>query len=393
MNIVFITTLYPDNKAQSLTEVPYALHYFVKEWKKKGNNVQVIKIEAKYPRYLPKYNKTNKNRVVRDTLIDEVPIRVIQVKKKLNREFSESDSKNAGRKVAEFLANKEFKCDVIIFHVFNPSYFIAESIKVHFKAPVIFGVHQTDLNWLQRRNSKKKLKLYEKSIDGFAFRSNSLKNKFEKILGKDSTKFVIPSGISEKSINDDRITKKNNTSYITVSNLIKRKNIDIAIRAFSKMENKNNITLTIIGDGEERLRLQNLVNELNLSKNIIFLGHLSREKVLLELDKHDFFILPSINETFGVVYLEAMARSCIPIGIKNEGIDGVIQNGINGYLIEPTINGVISIMKTIEKLDKDRIFEIKNNVSETIRSYTDEKAAENYIQNIKKTIERRQNDE
>lgn len=392
MNIVFITTLYPDNKEQSLTEVPYALHYFVKEWGKTGNNVQVIKVEARYPRYLPKYSKINKKRIVRDNLIDKVPIHVIQVKKKLNREFSERDSKNAGKKVLEFLVKKKFKCDVIIFHVFNPSYFIAESIKECCKVPVIFGVHQTDLNWIQRRNSPKKLKLYEKSIDGFAFRSNSLKNKFEKVLGKGSNRFVIPSGISEKLIHDDRITKTNNTSYITVANLIRRKNIDIIIRSFSEIENNKNITLTIIGDGEERIKLENLVNELNLSKSIFFLGHLNREKVMLELDKHDFFILPSINETFGVVYLEAMARSCIPIGIKNEGIDGVIQNGINGYLIEPTKNGVISIIKTIEKLDKEKIIEIKNNVSETIKNYTDKNAAENYIENIKKVIERRRND-
>lgn len=394
MNIVFITTLYPDNKEQSLTEVPYALHYFVREWVKEGINVQVIKIEAKYPRYLPQYNKINKNRVIRDTLIDEVPVHVIQVMKKVNREFSEKDSKKAGKKVTEFLANKKFKSDAIVFHVFNPSYFIAEVIKSHCKSPIIFGVHQSDLNWIQKKNNKKKFKLNEKSIDGFAFRSNSLKNKFEMYLDKSSNKFFIPSGISEKLINDGgRITKTNNTRYVTVANLIKRKNIDIIIRAFSEIENINNITLTIIGEGEERLVLENLVNELNLSKNVFFLGQLNREQVLLELDKHDFFILPSINETFGLVYLEAMARSCIPIGTKNEGIDGVIQNKVNGYLIEPTKNGVINIINTIEMLDKKSISEIKNNVRETIWRYTDKKVAENYIQNIQNSIERRWDNE
>ena len=68
MNIVFITTLYPDNDEQSLTEVPFTLHYFVKNWVNQGHIVQVVKVEAIYPGFIPKYSKLNKVRRERNIL-------------------------------------------------------------------------------------------------------------------------------------------------------------------------------------------------------------------------------------------------------------------------------------------------------------------------------------
>ena len=48
----------------------------------------------------------------------------------------------------------------------------------------------------------------------------------------------------------------------------------------------------------------------------------------------DIFILPSRNETFGMVYMEAMASGCITVCSKNDGVDGIIRDGINGFLCE-----------------------------------------------------------
>ena len=44
------------------------------------------------------------------------------------------------------------------------------------------------------------------------------------------------------------------------------------------------------------------------------------------------FIMVSKNETFGLVYLEAMLQGCIVVASKNEGIDGIIIHGENGFL-------------------------------------------------------------
>ena len=59
---------------------------------------------------------------------------------------------------------------------------------------------------------------------------------------------------------------------------------------------------------------------------------MKREEVIRQMDNHDVFVMISRNETFGLVYLEAMARGCITIASRNEGFDGVIEHGVNGFL-------------------------------------------------------------
>ena len=84
---------------------------------------------------------------------------------------------------------------------------------------------------------------------------------------------------------------------------------------------------------EEELKKQ--VVELSLEKEIHFMGYVPYEQVVRELQKSDIFILPSYYEALGCVYLEAMACGVPPIGCHNNGIDEVIKNGVDGYLVEP----------------------------------------------------------
>ena len=48
-----------------------------------------------------------------------------------------------------------------------------------------------------------------------------------------------------------------------------------------------------------------------------------------------FFVMPSVQEGFGIVYLEAMACGCIAIGTEGEGIADLIVSGENGFLVPP----------------------------------------------------------
>ena len=49
------------------------------------------------------------------------------------------------------------------------------------------------------------------------------------------------------------------------------------------------------------------------------------------MEESDVFAMVSSPETFGLVYIEAMAKGCVTIGSKGEGIDGVIVNNENGF--------------------------------------------------------------
>ena len=90
----------------------------------------------------------------------------------------------------------------------------------------------------------------------------------------------------------------------------------------------------------------------------------------------DIFILPSKNETFGMVYLEAMASGCITVCSKGDGVDGIIKDSINGFLCDDVEQVFERIMKFE---DKNWILENSYN---TIRNYTDLIVANHYLKNI-----------
>jgi glycosyltransferase involved in cell wall biosynthesis len=91
----------------------------------------------------------------------------------------------------------------------------------------------------------------------------------------------------------------------------------------------------------------------------------------------------SSPETFGLVYLESLASGCITVGSKNEGIDGIIINEKNGFLVKPRDSD--ALLKVIQKiLSIDNYFKtsLVLNGIETAKGFSDEKVAKNYLKEI-----------
>jgi glycosyltransferase involved in cell wall biosynthesis len=88
----------------------------------------------------------------------------------------------------------------------------------------------------------------------------------------------------------------------------------------------------------------------------------------------------SEGEAFGLVYLEAMSRGCITIASKNEGMDGIIKDGINGFLCESGNQfDLENKLRFISCLSTKEIKVIKINAIHTAQEYTNEKAALKYL--------------
>ena len=191
-----------------------------------------------------------------------------------------------------------------------------------------------------------------------------MKEKFLKLYPEFKEKtFVAYSGINTEIIH--RSWKpEGKVKVLTCANLIKRKNVDKVIRECENLD----VELTIIGEGKE------LKNLKKLSTKPRFLGWIEREKVLEDMRKADIFALPSINETFGMVYLEAMASGCVTICTENDGAAGIVRDGENGYFWR---DGIIN--KIINSNNQQKILD---NCFETIQNYTSKKAAANYLENL-----------
>jgi len=124
---------------------------------------------------------------------------------------------------------------------------------------------------------------------------------------------VLPNGVS---LNDTRKIDLNleHPIILYVGALVPYKRVDNLIKAF-KMINKG--SLLIIGSGIEKNNLLNLSEELNL-KNIKFIDKVPLSELQSYFNSSDLFVLPSKNETFGIVYLNAMAANIPSIADRSE---------------------------------------------------------------------------
>lgn len=339
MRLLVITDLYPISEDEKYT--PRTIQNFVKSWEKMGHEVRIIKpnfLINSFLRKKPYYKEGIYGQV--ENLNYILPF-IGDIKKKIRTLFAP---------------------DFVIAHM-PCGLIFANKLGVDFCA----GVHASDLevltNPIYRFYFKTELEKAYRNAKCIACRSYVLKDRFLKLYPQFRQKtFVAPSGIDEELIIKKEWQEKEKLKVLTCGQFIKRKNIDKVIKACEKFEN---LDLTVIGSGKQKLE--------KLSDKTKFLGQIAYKEVLAEMRNADIFILPSKNETFGMVYLEAMASGCITVCSKNDGVDGIIRDGINGFLSE-------NVEETLERIlnfpEKNLILE---NTYATISNFTSQKAAENYI--------------
>src|SRR3989338_232819 len=148
---------------------------------------------------------------------------------------------------------------------------------------------------------------------------------------------VIPPGIDTEHFQQTIPMQKplHDIEIITVNNLVKRKGIDLIIKAFNILAQRYaHITLKIIGDGRAKKDLERLFSQLNLKNRIVFYGHIPNHNIKNVYQKADVFVRMSRSKSWGQVYLEAMACGLPIISTKSVGSQSIIRDGVFGFLIE-----------------------------------------------------------
>ena len=92
-------------------------------------------------------------------------------------------------------------------------------------------------------------------------------------------------------------------------------------------------SLVLVGDGEDRPRLEQLARDLGVSEHARFLYGLTHEQLFACYANCDVFALPSRGEGFGLVFLEAMANAKPVIGGDHGGIPDIVEDGVTGLLV------------------------------------------------------------
>lgn len=152
--------------------------------------------------------------------------------------------------------------------------------------------------------------------------------------------------------------------FVFLGRLVSDKGADLAIRAFAKilcmenssLRNNSNFKMTIIGDGPERNKLNELIYSLGVEKAISFEGILTGKKLVDCLNRHKYIIVPSVwEEPFGIVVLEGMACGCIPIVSDGGGLPEAV--GAAGLVFKR--GNVEDLKSCMERITNDSYLDMK----------------------------------
>ncbi len=135
---------------------------------------------------------------------------------------------------------------------------------------------------------------------------------------------------------------------------------DTAIKAFKIVKEKLpsiKIKLLLIGDGILRSKLEKLVEDLNLSQDVHFLGLIPHSQIPYYHNMIDIHIYPSVWESFGVSNLEAAACEKPQVASKIGGFNEILNDGIDSFLVNP--NSPEEFAEKIILLIEDKNLRIK----------------------------------
>ena len=362
--LLFITDLYPVFENEKVT--PRTLYDFVYGFRELGVGVDVIK----------------PNFILNSFLRKKPFYRTGQYKDVFNVNYhlpflGKIENKLKGSTVLDT------HYSAIVSHMPSGSIF-AYKLACKLGLPLICGIHISDLDVL----TKPIYAIYFKRalLNAFRYakllacRSDIIKKRLIKFYPEFENKvFTAYSGVEDDIIFDraNETLLNDKIKVLTCANFKKRKNIDKVIKACKGLES---FDLTVIGDGTQRKNLE------KIDRSVKFTGYLPHAKVLEYMRNSDIFVLPSVGETLGMVYLEAMASGCITVATKDDGIDGIIKNNINGFLVTPDEIEIADILLNIKKLDKKSLETLRCNSFNTIKKYTKKQMCAYYLQQIFKIM-------
>jgi len=374
MNILFVTDLYPGTDSMPPQQVSRALHHFVRTWRQHGHDVFVLRPQPVFPiSGVPRHSLAE---------IDGVPVLSYPHVKLPRRDTV------VLAHVHRALAARGVGADVVVGHL-ALSHRTAVGLAHHFDVPCVLGVHRSDVEQPIRlgRNLA--------DADRVAFRSHAVERIALKMFPDLAERsFVALSGVEAGIVEPlevfrrkaDEIAGGGRRVIASVCRLLPLKNIDVTIEALAKLQ-AHDWEYRVIGDGPERTRLEAAAHRCGIAHRVHFTGELPHAQVLNTLREVHIFVMVSAPETFGLSYIEAMARGAVVVGARGEGIDGVVREGENGYLCEPRRIGELeSTLAGIFTAGATTLQELQSRAHETVGALTTETTGMHYLEQLEALV-------
>lgn len=223
-------------------------------------------------------------------------------------------------------------------------------LKKYFGVPYLVFTYGMEIEaWGLQKNEKRKMKKVLMNADRVIYINEVTKNALLKLGVREGQLVKIQPGVAEKK--KEKGKGKTDKRYIlSVGRLIPRKGFDTLIEAFGKLDQTKfgDVELWIVGEGEEKQRLQELAAREYLGDRVRFLGRVSDEELQEFYSCAEIFALTPREiagdiEGFGIVYLEAAAHGVPAVGTRTGGVPEAVIHDKTGLLAEPNSPQAVAI--------------------------------------------------
>jgi len=252
---------------------------------------------------------------------------------------------------------------VVHAHSLFSNGYIAMRLKKQYDVPYVVAVRNTDVNIFFKRMIHLRrvgVQILE-NADRIIFLSKSYRDEViqkyipeaqqERVLDKTT---IIPNGIDDFWLKNKGKTittpKKNDLKLLYVGVINKNKNITTTIETMKILLKEGvKVKLTVVGRVEDKF----VYNQIKNLDCVEYIKPKFKEELLEIYRQNDVFVMPSIHESFGLVYAEAMSQGLPIIYTRGQGFDGQFDDGEVGYGVDPNDPANIAhfIMKIIDKYE------------------------------------------
>lgn len=228
--------------------------------------------------------------------------------------------------------------DIVHCHFAVPTGFVAYYIKKLVKIPYIITSHGGDVPGFSPDETDRYFRFFNR-LFRIIWQNASCVVTMSRGLSKMIKEayqihpHVIPNGIN---IDDYLISEKVNNGPVRLlfaGRFASQKNLGFLIQSMGLVR-EDNWVLYLIGDGPEKNTIQQEIDKLGFSEKIFILGWKDKDDLKKCLKDSDILCLTSVNEGLPIIGLEGLASGLAIVGNDTTGIEDIVEDGINGFLVE-----------------------------------------------------------
>jgi len=302
---------------------------------------------------------------------------------------------------------REKKWDAIWIHGYNHfSLILVLFLASLYKIPILFRAESTLLATKSNFFKDILIRLLIKLSSGLLYIGNSNKDYYLKYGATESQLFFTPYAVDneiykftnqEKEEISERLIKENNIDeeaiiILFVGKFIDRKNPLLLLEAFYEVirqQPQNKFVLLYVGTGPDLELIENKIKQYYLDAKVKLLGFKNEKELTEYYSIADLLVLPSKEETFGLVINEAMSAGTAIIASNKVGSSqDLVIDGINGFIFESdNLESLTSILKKALS-NKEALFNMAKKSEEMIKVWDYEKDVEGIISALDSNFKR-----